>query len=79
MCYIWVINLTVFILLYLCVRFVESHWFTFVTQMSHIPMEIDRDHCHDWLTAQTITTCNVEPSAFNDWFTGHLNYQIEHQ
>jgi fatty acid desaturase len=23
-------------------------------------------------------TCNVEKSLFNDWFTGHLNFQIEH-
>ncbi|XP_047676034.1 acyl-CoA Delta-4 desaturase-like isoform X2 [Tachysurus fulvidraco] len=24
------------------------------------------------------STCNVEQSLFNDWFTGHLNFQIEH-
>ena len=24
-------------------------------------------------------TCNITKSAFNDWFTGHLNFQIEHQ
>ncbi|XP_071895073.1 acyl-CoA (8-3)-desaturase isoform X2 [Anas platyrhynchos] len=23
-------------------------------------------------------TCNVNQSLFNDWFTGHLNFQIEH-
>ncbi|EGW14403.1 Fatty acid desaturase 1, partial [Cricetulus griseus] len=23
-------------------------------------------------------TCNVHQSAFNDWFSGHLNFQIEH-
>ncbi|KAF5926038.1 hypothetical protein HPG69_016074 [Diceros bicornis minor] len=23
-------------------------------------------------------TCNVEPSLFLDWFSGHLNFQIEH-
>ncbi|KAG8131113.1 putative Fatty acid desaturase 1 protein, partial [Naja naja] len=23
-------------------------------------------------------TCNVDHSWFNDWFTGHLNFQIEH-
>lgn len=28
---------------------------------------------------QLAATCNVEPSAFNDWFSGHLNFQIEHQ
>ena len=64
---------------FVCDRLLESHWFTFVTQMSHIPMEIDWDHDNDWLTAQTISTCNVDPSPFNDWFSGHLNFQIEHQ
>ncbi len=24
-------------------------------------------------------TCNIKKSFFNDWFTGHLNFQIEHQ
>nr|WAY16336.1 front-end fatty acid desaturase group B iso2 [Platynereis dumerilii] len=64
--------------LYMLVRFFESFWFTFVTQMSHLPMDIDSDQEHDWLKAQTLTTCNVQPGIFNDWFTGHLNYQIEH-
>ncbi|XP_070284118.1 fatty acid desaturase 2-like protein FADS2B isoform X3 [Myotis yumanensis] len=27
---------------------------------------------------QVLATCNVEQSFFNDWFTGHLNFQIEH-
>ncbi|OBS59439.1 hypothetical protein A6R68_09436, partial [Neotoma lepida] len=25
-----------------------------------------------------LATCNIEQSFFNDWFTGHLNFQIEH-
>lgn len=28
---------------------------------------------------QLQATCNVHKSAFNDWFSGHLNFQIEHQ
>jgi len=64
--------------LYLFSRFLESHWFTWVTQMNHIPMEIDKDQRRDWVSLQLHATCNVEPSYFNDWFTGHLNYQIEH-
>lgn len=28
---------------------------------------------------QIVATCNIEQSFFNDWFTGHLNFQIEHQ
>ena len=47
--------------------------------MNHIPMEIDKDQDKDWFTAQLDATCNVHQSAFNDWFTGHLNFQIEHQ
>ncbi|XP_060076181.1 acyl-CoA 6-desaturase-like [Ylistrum balloti] len=64
--------------LYMFVRFLESHWFTWVTQMSHIPMKIAHDDKMDWFSLQLATTCNVEPGYFNDWFTGHLNYQIEH-
>ncbi|KAM9301896.1 acyl-CoA 6-desaturase [Gastrophryne carolinensis] len=60
------------------VRFVESHWFVWVTQMNHIPMEIDHEKYRDWLGSQLAATCNVEPSFFNDWFSGHLNFQIEH-
>ncbi|NXN13217.1 FADS2 desaturase, partial [Indicator maculatus] len=58
--------------------FLESHWFVWVTQMNHIPMEIDSEKHRDWLSSQMAATCNVEQSFFNDWFTGHLNFQIEH-
>lgn len=30
-------------------------------------------------SSQLHATCNVNQSLFNDWFTGHLNFQIEHQ
>ncbi|XP_039620113.1 acyl-CoA 6-desaturase isoform X1 [Polypterus senegalus] len=60
------------------VRFLESHWFVWVTQMNHIPMDIDSEKYRDWLTMQLSATCNIEQSAFNDWFSGHLNFQIEH-
>jgi len=63
---------------YFFVRFLESHWFMYVTQMSHLPMPIQHDLKQDWVTHQVTSTCNVEPSFFNDWFTGHLDYQIEH-
>ncbi|NXJ84856.1 FADS2 desaturase, partial [Trogon melanurus] len=59
-------------------RFLESHWFVWVTQMNHIPMEIDCEKHRDWLSSQLAATCNIEQSFFNDWFTGHLNFQIEH-
>ncbi|XP_036619296.1 acyl-CoA 6-desaturase [Trichosurus vulpecula] len=60
------------------IRFLESHWFVWVTQMNHIPMDINREKYQDWLSIQLSATCNVEQSFFNDWFSGHLNFQIEH-
>ncbi|CAL1544209.1 unnamed protein product [Lymnaea stagnalis] len=65
-------------LLYFWVRFLESHWFVWTTQMSHIPMSVDYDQDEDWVTSQLKATCNVDQSLFNDWFSGHLNFQIEH-
>jgi len=64
--------------LYMIMRVVESHYFVYVTQMNHLPMHIDFDFKDDWPTVQNLATCNVEGSMFNDWFTGHLNYQVEH-
>lgn len=66
------------VLLFNVVRFIESHWFVWVTQMSHIPMDIDHEKHQDWFNMQLVATCNIEPSFFNDWFSGHLNFQIEH-
>ena len=40
---------------------------------------MDYDTEMSWFRNQVITTINVEESVFNDWFTGHLNFQIEHQ
>nr|AGG69480.1 fatty acyl desaturase 2 [Argyrosomus regius] len=60
------------------VRCLESHWFVWVTQMNHLPMDIDHEKHRDWVTMQLESTCNIETSLFNDWFTGHLNFQIEH-
>ncbi|XP_077066208.1 acyl-CoA 6-desaturase [Siphateles boraxobius] len=66
------------VILFNFVRFLESHWFVWVTQMSHIPMNIDYEQHQDWLSMQLVATCNIEQSSFNDWFSGHLNFQIEH-
>ena len=41
-------------------------------------MHIGRDDEQSWLRSQLLATCNVEQSIFNDWFSGHLNFQIEH-
>ncbi|XP_032076106.1 acyl-CoA (8-3)-desaturase-like [Thamnophis elegans] len=59
-------------------RFLESTWFLWVSQMNHIPMNINYDQNLDWVSSQLSATCNVDHSWFNDWFTGHLNFQIEH-
>lgn len=32
----------------------------------------------DWVIATLSTTQNVTGSPFKDWFTGHLDYQVEH-
>ena len=34
--------------------------------------------CFSQVRLQLESTLNVHASPFNDWFTGHLNYQIEH-
>lgn len=33
-------------------RFLESHWFVWVTQMNHLPMDIDHEKHQDWLSMQ---------------------------
>ncbi|GAB1607722.1 fatty acid desaturase 2-like isoform X1 [Argonauta hians] len=63
---------------YFVVRCVESHWFTWVSQSNHIPMDVEHDTAQPWLALQLHATCDIEKSFFNDWFTGHLNFQIEH-
>lgn len=66
--------------LYFCTRVLETQWFTWVTSMSHLPMPVhaDEDAPVEWFSLQIGTTQNVAGCWFNDWFTGHLNYQIEH-
>lgn len=66
------------IVFYEVCRTLESHWFTWVSQSNHIPMTIEPDDAKSWLELQLQSTCNVNKSFFNDWFTGHLNFQIEH-
>uniref|UniRef100_A0A671WPX2 acyl-CoA (8-3)-desaturase n=1 Tax=Sparus aurata TaxID=8175 RepID=A0A671WPX2_SPAAU len=77
-CYVPLYGLFGSVALISFVRFLESHWFVWVTQMNHLPMDIDHEKHHDWLTMQLQATCNIEKSVFNDWFSGHLNFQIEH-
>uniref|UniRef100_A0A8C4YEN3 Cytochrome b5 heme-binding domain-containing protein n=1 Tax=Gopherus evgoodei TaxID=1825980 RepID=A0A8C4YEN3_9SAUR len=62
----------------LLLRVLESIWFILLFFMSHIPMNIDYDKNLDWFSTQLQATCNVDQSLFNDWFTGHQNFQMEH-
>ena len=34
------------------IRFMESHWFTWATQISHLPMPIDLDRRNNWPAMQ---------------------------
>ncbi|XP_036068032.1 fatty acid desaturase 2-like, partial [Oryzias melastigma] len=77
-CYIPFYGFLGSVALIIFIRFLESHWFVWVTQMNHLPMEIDHERRQEWLTTQLQATCNIEQSFFNDWFSGHLNFQIEH-
>lgn len=67
-----------FLVYYFSMRCIESHWFTWVAQSNHIPMNIKNDEANPWVKLQMAATCDIEKSFFNDWFTGHLNFQIEH-
>ena len=64
---------------YYFMRFVESQWYVWVSQINHIPMDVEAEKHLDWVTLQLRGTCNVKPSLFKTWLCGHLNYQIEHQ
>eukprot|EP00951_Prasinocladus_malaysianus_P041038 scaffold479260_cov41-Prasinocladus_malaysianus.AAC.1 len=44
---------------------------------SHNGMEIYSD-AKDFFMAQMVSTRDILGTPFNDWFTGGLNYQIEH-
>uniref|UniRef100_A0A672TJ49 Cytochrome b5 heme-binding domain-containing protein n=1 Tax=Strigops habroptila TaxID=2489341 RepID=A0A672TJ49_STRHB len=76
--YIPLMGFNNFMVYYWLSRYLESTWFIWVSQMNHIPMHIDYDKNKDWVSTQLHATCNVNQSLFNDWFTGHLNFQIEH-
>ncbi|NXS94134.1 FADS1 desaturase, partial [Jacana jacana] len=63
---------------YFIFRMLESSWFVWVSQMNHIPMDIYYDDNLDWVSTQLQATHNVERPLFNDWFTGHPSFQIDH-
>ncbi|XP_012941605.1 fatty acid desaturase 2 [Aplysia californica] len=59
-------------------RLLESNWFSWVSTINHVPMGIEEETGEDWFRLQVGHTCNLSSDTFKDWFTGHLNYQIEH-
>ncbi|CAF0985797.1 unnamed protein product [Rotaria sordida] len=64
---------------YFLIRVFEGTWFVIVTQSNHVVMDVSHDDEKlSWFRMQLKATCNIEKSYFNDWFTGHLNFQIEH-
>ncbi|XP_053141008.1 acyl-CoA (8-3)-desaturase-like isoform X3 [Hemicordylus capensis] len=63
---------------YFLINTLDGAQFTWISQMSHIPMTINYDKNMDWFSTQLQGTCNVNQSFFNDYITGHLNFQIEH-
>lgn len=62
-------------------RIGQGLWFQWVVAVNHFAEEV-----HDKATAESLnwvqlvadTTSNVTGNWFMNWFTGHLNYQIEH-
>lgn len=65
--------------LHFLIRLFEGTWFVIVTQSNHVVMDVSFDDSNmSWFRMQLKATCNIAKSPFNDWFTGHLNFQIEH-
>jgi len=67
------------VFLYFLMRLWETHWFTWVTSMSHLPrpIKVERES-QNWVAMHAMATQNIIGGPFHDWFTGHLNYQLEH-
>uniref|UniRef100_G3UG72 Acyl-CoA (8-3)-desaturase n=1 Tax=Loxodonta africana TaxID=9785 RepID=G3UG72_LOXAF len=58
-------------------RFLRTNWGE--RRRNHQPLGLQNHHRPlTWLSFQLQATCNVHKSFFNDWFSGHLNFQIEH-
>ena len=54
-------------------------YFGLIFAPNHKGMEIrDGEESMTWLERQVLTSRNIRPSWFIDWFYGGLNYQIEH-
>lgn len=52
--------------------------YVFIQSHNGMSVHLDEDLKKDFFTNQMLTTRNIHSTAFNDWFTGGLNKQIEH-
>jgi len=60
---------------------VQGLYLGYVFSLNHFPMPVmheREDVKMDWVSLQALTTRNMEPHWFVTWFSGDLNYQIEH-
>jgi len=59
---------------------IASIWFYVVVAMNHftLPTAYLEDDRMDWPTNHITGSMNLGFDLFTTWFTGHLNYQIEH-
>jgi len=50
---------------------------TFALNHTHKPA-VEKNSYRNWVVRSAEHTTNLTPGLFTDWFTGYLNYQIEH-
>jgi fatty acid desaturase 3 (delta-6 desaturase) len=56
------------------------HLLVWINSSTHISTgNIQYDRELSWFRSQLETTVNYSPNYFVTWFTGHINFQIEHQ
>ncbi|XP_068411607.1 acyl-CoA (8-3)-desaturase isoform X2 [Eschrichtius robustus] len=70
--YVPLLGLKGFLGLFFMVRFLESNWFVWVTQMNHIPMHIDYDRNVDWVSTQLEASLPPPRGEGSDPGTGRL-------
>ena len=61
----------------LTAQLVAGLYLALVFVQSHNGMEV-YSSVLDWMTAQAVSTRDVVSTPWTDWFTGGLNYQLEH-
>jgi acyl-lipid Delta6-acetylenase / acyl-lipid (9-3)-desaturase len=59
------------------VQVVAGFMLALVFVQSHNGMEVYMDK-KDFVSAQLVSTRNIDSNMWMDWFTGGLNFQIEH-